>query len=272
MDRGPDPPLGVVEQFGGLRPQIGEAPFRGELRESTRAEFVRGHLSSEVPEPLFRVQGLVPESFHDAGLLASAIQELLRLQDEAFLVEPRRVRGHGSRRDAADVGVVGPIRREPEESAAGEDRPDERHIGQVRPAMVGVVQDHLIAFPQRPREIMEDGLDRGRHGTQVDRDVLRLGQHPTGFIEQRATRVHALLDVGRVCAPLQGDAHLLRYEGERRPKDLELRRVHSPTEISRRPNRSTRRRPPGGTIVVAWSSDTTAGPSISVSAPRRPRS
>ena len=42
LDRGPDPPLGIVEQFVGLRPQTGETPFRGEHRESTRAEFVRG--------------------------------------------------------------------------------------------------------------------------------------------------------------------------------------------------------------------------------------
>src|SRR5207247_4627891 len=42
LDRGPDPPLGIVEQFVGLRPQTGETPFRGELRESTRAELVRG--------------------------------------------------------------------------------------------------------------------------------------------------------------------------------------------------------------------------------------
>src|SRR5205807_10345336 len=76
LARGRSPPLGVVEQFVGLRPQTGEAPFRGELRESTRAEFVRGHLGSEVPEPLFWVQGLVPASVQDSGLLASALQEL----------------------------------------------------------------------------------------------------------------------------------------------------------------------------------------------------
>src|SRR5207247_2409549 len=84
--------------------------------------------------------------------------------------------------------------------------------------------------------------------------------HPAGLVEQGATRIHPLLDVRRIGASFQRNAHFFRDERESGPQDFEFGRIHRGTSTSRRPNRSTVRCEPGGTTVVAWSSATMAGP------------
>src|SRR5207249_11844708 len=106
----------------------------------------------------------------------------------------------------------------------------------------------------------------------MDRDVFGLRDHPAGLVEQGATRIHPLLDVGRIGASFQRNAHFLWDEREPSPQDFEVRGIHRGTSTSRRPNRLTVRCPAGGTTMVAWSSATMAGPLISPPTPRRARS
>src|SRR5436309_13877963 len=106
----------------------------------------------------------------------------------------------------------------------------------------------------------------------MDRDVFGLRDHPAGLVEQGVTRIHPLLDVGRIGASFQRNAHFFRDERESGPQDFEVRGIHRGTSTSRTPNRLTVRCPAGGTTTVAWSSATMAGPSISPPTPRRARS
>ena len=73
------------------------------------------------------------------------------------------VRGHRSGRDPADVRMVGAVRREADQFAPNEHGPDERHVREVRPASIGIVQDDLVALPQRAGEIPEDRVHGGGH-------------------------------------------------------------------------------------------------------------
>ena len=67
--------------------------------------------------------------------------------------------------------------------------------------------------------------DRGdgiRHGAEVDRDVLGLGDHPPAPVEERGRAVAALLDVGRERGADEHGAHLVGDGAERRADQLEL--------------------------------------------------
>jgi hypothetical protein len=48
------------------------------------------------------------------------------------------------------------------------------------------------------------------HRAEMHRDVLRLGDHPPAFVEERGRAVATLLDVRRECGTDEHGAHLLR--------------------------------------------------------------
>ena len=122
-----------------------------------------------------------------------------------------------------------PVHREPDDRGTKEHGPDQGHVREVRAAPIRIVQDNRIPVVQRPGEVPQDRLDRERHGAEVDRDVLRLRNHPAFCVEERAARVHPLLDVRGVRRPPKGDAHLLRDERQGGLEDFKLRGVHAPT-------------------------------------------
>ena len=154
-------------------------------------------------------------------------------------------------RRAADVGVVGAVGREAEQRAVvRERRRDDGDVRQVGAAAVGVVQDpcdaRLVPLPHH-------GLDGGGHRAEVDGDVLGLHDHPAGGVEQRAGRVAALLDVGRVRRADEHGAHLLARRAQGAGDHAQGDRVDAHGARSSRivPDGSTRPAQPGGTASVA---------------------
>ena len=105
--------------------------------------------------------------------------------------------------------------------AAG-DRRDERDVGQVRAAGVGVVEGEDVAWL---RAVVDDRGDRLRHRAEVHRDVLRLRDHPAVGVEEGARAVAALLDVRRAAALDEHHAHLLRDADEGAHEDRQRHRV-----------------------------------------------
>ena len=122
-----------------------------------------------------------------------------------------------------------PVHREPEEAVTKEHGPNQGHVREVRAASIRVVEDDLVVLTERPGEVPQNRLDRERHGAQVDRDMLCLRNHPALRVEERAARVHPLLDVRGVRRPPKRDAHLLRDERQGGLEDFKFRGVHAPT-------------------------------------------
>ncbi len=149
-----------------------------------------------------------------------------RLDAQAFLVDVPRQR-HRSRRLPADVGVMGAIGGVADElwrgrtGCTGVDRRNNRDVGKVGPAGIGIVHDRDIAIGQIADSGSHGGDGRG-HGSQVNRNVRRLRQQHAGSVEDRAGKVPPLLDVRRERDTLKRDPHLLGGGFEEIADDLQF--------------------------------------------------
>ena len=155
------------------------------------------------------------------------------------------------------MGAVGDVG-EGTTTAGQENRGHHGHVGQMRSARERVVQDRDVTGTER------HGGDRRAHGQrrrpQVDGNVRRLRDQPAAGVEQRAREVTSLLDVGRQRRAAEDDAHLLRDGRQTLIGDGERDGVHQPRPSTSPAVRSTCRRQPGGTTVVALYSQTMSGP------------
>ena len=118
----------------------------------------------------------------------------------------------GSRRYAGGWGLA-------------EHRRDDGDVGQVRAAVVRVVERVDVARLHPAGVACHHRLDRLAHRAQVHRHVGRVGDEVAAGVEQRAREVEALLDVDRVRGVLQLQAHLLGDVHERVVEHLQHHRI-----------------------------------------------
>ena len=179
---------------------------------------------------------------------------------DALLLERARIGGHAARFPGPHVRVVGAAGREADRLALMEERRDDRDVGQVGAALVGVVED-----PADPGlvPLVENGRYRRRHRAEMDGDVLGLHRHPPALVEQRRGGIAALLDVRRVRGADQHGAHLVAGRAQRAEHHLERDRVEPAHRSSTTPSASARACQPGGTTSVEPGSSKIAGPSTS---------
>ena len=89
------------------------------------------------------------------------------------VLEPGRDR-HAARGRAADVRMMGAIDHKTAVLGPVEERCDEGDVREVRPAQVGIVQDHHV--PRCRPETLDDPRHREGHAAEVHRDVRGLGR------------------------------------------------------------------------------------------------
>ena len=87
-------------------------------------------------------------------------------------------------------------------------RRDDGDVGQVRAAVIRVVQHVHVARVHGATVAVDDGADALAHAAQMHRHVRRVGDQVAGGVEQRARKVQPLLDVDRVRGVLQLQPHL----------------------------------------------------------------
>src|SRR5579883_1915965 len=80
---------------------------------------------------------------------------------------------------------------------SNEDRSDQRDIRQMCSAQIGIVEDDNIARLKRGKSL-DGGAHGGRHGPQMDRNMLGLGNQASLRIETGTGIVLALLNIGRI--------------------------------------------------------------------------
>ena len=91
---------------------------------------------------------------------------------------------------------------------------------------IGIVADEGIArLHVIKRVARQDRLDRTDHRTEMDRDMIGLGDQPAGRIEQGGRAVAALLDVGGEGGADQDRAHVLGDGQEAVAEHLHLDRI-----------------------------------------------
>jgi hypothetical protein len=175
----------------------------------------------------------------------SAENSLIGAMRRPFLIGlggPRHVAaGHR----AADVGPVGQVDREGDQSAADEHRPHGLDVGQVVAAHFWKIEEPDVAVAQpifgNPLEKFFDGE---AHDTQMDRDVAPLRDEPPVGVRQRRGEIARFLEQRRARRTHDDHAHLLGDRVERVADDLERRGMqgHGATSIRRLPRRSARQR------------------------------
>ena len=207
-DRGPDSPLRVGVQLVHRRRNRLAAPPLAELRQAPLGEPVRGQLRPQIAPPFLRVPHVGEQ---DGDHL---VREPDGRDDEPFLEEVGRAGRQAGRLGPAHVRVVRAGNGETELGPR-----DERHVGEVRSAGEGIVDDEDIAELGPTLAHRRDGL---RHRAQVNRDVLGLRDHSAVGREERRRAVSPLLDVGGERGADEHGAHLLRDRPERTAENLEL--------------------------------------------------
>ena len=196
--------------------------------------------------------------------------ELDRRQPQPLLVDLRRGARERADRDRADLGHVADRRREGDELAVVEDRPEEHVLRHVAAAAERVVVDHDVARLERGgAELVEHAANRLADRAEVRGVEAALGDHPALAVEESAREVARLAEDRRVGgahhvrAHLLGDLHELVADHAHRHAVDALRRAVPATrapESRRMPSASTRSAWPGRTSVVESGSSTTAGP------------
>ena len=251
-DHVPDRLRGVLPHVLHVAAHHVEAVLRGHLVQFLRALGIGGDLRPKVGEVGLRVTRRVFGACQQCQGLSlpepPLVDEEPVVDEDALLLDPGAPSGHRAGRDSADLRVMaagGDV--EPDVAVAGlwgavrrEHRGDHGDVGQVRAAVIRVVERVDVARPDVPPVAGDHHLDRLAHRAEVHRDVRGVRDQVALGVEDRAGEVEALLDVDRVRRRAEPLAHLLGGGHEQVGEDLEQHRVG----LGRRFPRSGRERGP----------------------------
>jgi len=202
-DQRSDAPSAIVNETFADRHFAGRSPLGAQIKFGNRGP--KGYW--------YTIVGVVKE-IRDRGVAEELRPTIYRVHEQAD--------------QSGDVpsGIVVRTARDEERcarAAVEEHRRDEREVGQVRAAVVGIVQEHGI--PGLERRERQRRLDGARHGAEVHGDVRGLRHQPGVRVEHGARVVEPLGDVGRVRGAHERGAHLLGARREQAAVERERDRV-----------------------------------------------
>ena len=138
----------------------------------------------------------------------------------------------GARRAAADVGLVRPVAGEPDEPAAGEDRPGDHPVRQVvATGLPRVVEEIDVAFLHRVAEIAQDRAHPEPAAPGMDRDAVGLAHDLAVRPGDEAGEIVRLAEDRAAGGADHHPAHLVRdvveaVLGQRQNDGVEVRLGH----------------------------------------------
>ena len=204
-----------------------EPEVRHHAPQLLRAFFVGGDHGAQVGHVLLHVaRGIAArgEQRDGFGLAQAALLHQQEIVDQhALFFHHFAARRHRSWSDAADVRVMAARTDVEQDLFPGivENGSDDRHVRQVRAAVVGGVQ-HVDIPGLHPAAICaDDDAHALAHRTQVHRHVRRVGDQVPLPIEHGAGKIEPFLDVDRVSRVREPQAHLLGDRHVEIVEDLE---------------------------------------------------
>ena len=207
LQRADDAPhafLGVILYVLHIRLDDIEPEVRHHFAQLLHTFFVGRNLCAQVGDVLIGIARGISGSSQSCAHVGfehdTIFNQLDVIEQYAFILDCSRKRRHGTGGDATDVGMVS-ARTDIKKNFLGivrKHRRYHRHIRQMRPAVVGVVQHVHVAALHLPCVLPHDGLDTLAHRAQMHRHMRRIGDEIACRIKQRATKIQSLLDVHRV--------------------------------------------------------------------------
>ena len=207
--RGPHPPLGVVEDAVEERERPLHGDLLGELRHALRPDAGRADHRAQVAVLKLRGARVREQQTPQVAAGLAARDELEGGQSHPLLpgVVGERVVGAG--RPAADVGLVGAVAAERDAPAVDEHRARDDPVGQVVAAgLPGVVQHEDVAGLDVVFEVAQHRAHREAAPAGVDRDPVRLRDQPAVRPAHEAGEVVGLAEDGAARGAHHHLAHL----------------------------------------------------------------
>ena len=121
--------------------------------------------------------------------------------------------------------MMTPTRDKKQNLALIEHRRDHGDIGQMRAAIIGVVQNKSVAFIDRPLIVPDHRPHRLAHRAKMHRHVRCIGDQRSCRIENRTGEIQPFLDIDRQRRVLQRKAHLFGNRHEQIIEHLEHHRI-----------------------------------------------
>jgi hypothetical protein len=223
--RGAGQPLGVVQQLIHVEAGPGHAVARHQLLEGALGDGAGGELGTQIAEHLDRHPHIAVDHHVQGFVGLAALIEAQWRDAQPFLVNLGTVRGIGARHPPADIRVVADGRGDGDALPIHEDRREQENIGQVHPALEGVVEDEDVALRHRLAVAAHDGGQRFRDAAEVARQGQPLGDQPALGVAEGRGVIHVVLQHRRIGGAMDGQRHVIGDREERVLEQLELDRV-----------------------------------------------
>jgi hypothetical protein len=209
----------------------GRAEARAQVLHSRRTHLRHRDLGVDVAGDQRRLSAVGEDDAFDIGLRDAGVHDLDGWEKEALLEHLGGVGGGRTSDRAAHVRLVRYRARERDKLAAGENRRDERHVGNVRQsAGIGMIGNEYVAvldsgiFRAAAIEI-ENAADQ----MPVDRGVeehRRRHDQPPAAIEDHAAEIARLANDGRIAGTIEMVVHLIDQACNLVAQDLDGDGIH----------------------------------------------
>ena len=188
----------------------------------------RSHVGLNIAFDVFRAAGVVLDQRQQVLVHLVFVEKLERRDAQPFAGD-MRAEGLPACRAAAEVLPVPPAHGEAEQLVVAEDRHREGGVGNVRPALERVVQDHHVAGAKCLLAVFLDRFLGGEvHRRHVDGAARRLGDEADVRVVDGVGVVENVAQDRRERGLLEHLAHTLAAEIEVAAQDLECHRIEIP--------------------------------------------
>ena len=227
FDLGPHAALGVVHQAVDVLEEARHSVFSGEVRHSPLAQVDRGDQRPEVTEIVTRGANIREQQTpHVVDVLAGSLD--LHGRDAQPLVEDfRRFASETRRRHAADLADVADRDCEADRFPVDKDRLEERVLGRVKTAAIGiVVQEDIALLEFVDVDLVHARPQKERHAADHRRAEVA-GRHQFAARQREtAGEVERLAENRGIGGAHERDAHVAADGDEYASDDVQRNHVH----------------------------------------------
>ena len=205
----------VVQQFLHEEARAVRAMLRDQVPEGAVRDGAGGQLRAQVPHHLVRHAHIALEEQEEGLVRPAALEDAHGRDAQALLVDLGAVRCVGPRDAPAHIRVVADRRGEGQAHAIDEQGPEDEDVGQVHPALEGVVEREDVALRHVVPVFADDGGECLRDRPEVGWQGQPLRDQPALPVAEGGRVVHVVLEHRGIGRAVDRQRHLVG-DGEQR--------------------------------------------------------